>query len=120
MAGDGVGRKLSAGAEGAARGRGKFGFNWTSPRHRSAGQALTPPVGVARRYPRAVSRSDSILFGSVGLPDRYDNPEEERPSARPCSLRKEFDLFANLPGEAADELAHRVEKPKAGQWSICW
>ena len=43
-------------------------------------------------------RSDSILFGSVGLPDRDPTiPKEERPErARPAAPAQEFGLFANL------------------------
>ena len=43
-------------------------------------------------------KSDSILFGSVGLPDRDPTiPKEERPErAALLRLRKEFGLFANL------------------------
>ncbi len=43
-------------------------------------------------------KSDSILFGSVGLPDRDSTiPKEERPErAALLRLRKEFGLFANL------------------------
>ena len=43
-------------------------------------------------------RSDSILFGSVGLPDRDPTiPKEQRPErAALLRIRKEFGLFANL------------------------
>ncbi|HUC85556.1 MAG TPA: 3-isopropylmalate dehydrogenase [Candidatus Acidoferrales bacterium] len=43
-------------------------------------------------------RSDSILFGSVGLPERDPTiPKEERPErAALLRLRQEFGLFANL------------------------
>jgi len=43
-------------------------------------------------------KSDAILFGSVGLPDRDPTiPKEERPErAALLRLRKEFSLFANL------------------------
>src|SRR3954467_10957714 len=42
--------------------------------------------------------SDSILFGSVGLPDRDPTiPKEERPErALSLRLRREVSLFANL------------------------
>ena len=53
--------------------------------------------------------SDSILFGSVGLPDRDPTiPKEERPErAALLTLRKEFGLFANLrPVRLPTELAH--------------
>ncbi len=43
-------------------------------------------------------KSDAILFGSIGLPDRDPTiPKEERPErAALLRLRKEFGLFANL------------------------
>ena len=53
-------------------------------------------------------RSDAILFGSVGLPDRDPTiPKEERPErAALLRLRKEFELFANLrPVKLPKELA---------------
>ena len=54
-------------------------------------------------------KSDSILFGSVGLPDRDPTiPKEERPErAALLRLRKEFGLFANLrPVKLHQQLAH--------------
>jgi len=54
-------------------------------------------------------RSDAILFGSVGLPDRDPTiPKERRPErAALLRLRKEFQLFANLrPVRLPRELAH--------------
>ena len=54
-------------------------------------------------------KSDSILFGSVGLPDRDPTiPKEERPErAALLRLRKEFGLFANLrPVKLHKQLAH--------------
>lgn len=54
-------------------------------------------------------QSDSILFGSVGLPDRDPTiPKEERPErAALLRLRKEFGLFANLrPVKLPTQLAH--------------
>jgi 3-isopropylmalate dehydrogenase len=54
-------------------------------------------------------KSDSILFGSVGLPDRDPTiPKEERPErAALLRIRKEFGLFANLrPVKLPKALAH--------------
>ena len=54
-------------------------------------------------------RSDSILFGSVGLPDRDPTiPKEQRPErAALLRIRKEFGLFANLrPVQLPKALAH--------------
>ncbi len=54
-------------------------------------------------------KSDAILFGSVGLPDRDPTiPKEERPErAALLRLRKEFGLFANLrPVKLPKELSH--------------
>src|SRR5580698_9432468 len=57
-----------------------------------AGKAL-PDVTLA-----LCKKSDAILFGSVGLPDRDPTiPKEERPErAALLRIRKEFGLFANL------------------------
>jgi 3-isopropylmalate dehydrogenase len=69
----------------------------------AAGKAL-PEVTLA-----LCKRSDCILFGSVGLPDRDPTiPKEERPErAALLRLRKEFGLFANLrPVRLPKELAH--------------
>jgi 3-isopropylmalate dehydrogenase len=54
-------------------------------------------------------RSDSILFGSVGLPDRDPTiPKEQRPErAALLRIRKEFGLFANLrPVQLPKALSH--------------
>jgi 3-isopropylmalate dehydrogenase len=54
-------------------------------------------------------KSDAILFGSVGLPDRDPTiPKEQRPErAALLRLRKEFGLFANLrPVRLSKHLAH--------------
>ena len=69
----------------------------------AAGQAL-PDATLA-----LCRASDSILFGSVGLPDRDPTiPKEERPErAALLRLRKEFGLFANLrPVKLHKQLAH--------------
>ncbi len=53
--------------------------------------------------------SDSILFGSVGLPDRDSTiPKEQRPErAALLRIRKEFGLFANLrPVQLPKALSH--------------
>src|SRR6266700_1258406 len=54
-------------------------------------------------------KSDAILFGSVGLPERDPAvPKDERPErAALMRLRREFELFANLrPVVLWKELAH--------------
>lgn len=54
-------------------------------------------------------KSDAILFGSVGLPDRDPTiPKDKRPErAALLRLRREFELFANLrPVILWDELSH--------------
>ena len=58
----------------------------------AAGKAL-PDITLA-----LCRKSDAILFGSVGLPDRDPTiPKEERPErAALLRIRKEFGLFANL------------------------
>src|SRR5580692_8694878 len=62
--------------------------------------------------------SDSILFGSVGLPDRDPTiPKEERPErAALLLIRKEFGLFANLrPVKLPRELSHACPLAKERQ-----
>jgi len=69
----------------------------------AAGQAL-PDATLA-----LCRKSDAVLFGSVGLPDRDPTlPKEARPErAALLRLRKEFSLFANLrPVKLPKELAH--------------
>ncbi|MGA2029275.1 MAG: 3-isopropylmalate dehydrogenase [Verrucomicrobiota bacterium] len=70
-------------------------------------------------------KSDAILFGSVGLPDRDPTiPKEERPErAALLRLRKEFGLFANLrPVVLWDELAHTcpLAKERHGNGIDIW
>jgi 3-isopropylmalate dehydrogenase len=63
-------------------------------------------------------KSDAILFGSVGLPDRDPTiPKEERPErAALLRLRKEFGLFANLrPVKLPKALAHACPLAKERQ-----
>lgn len=78
----------------------------------AAGKALPDAtLGLCRQ-------SDSILFGSVGLPDRDPTiPKEERPErAALLRLRKEFGLFANLrPVRLPKELAHACPLAKERQ-----
>ena len=69
----------------------------------AAGKALPDPTLALCK------KSDSILFGSVGLPDRDPTiPKEERPErAALLRIRKEFGLFANLrPVQLPKALAH--------------
>jgi len=63
-------------------------------------------------------KSDSILFGSVGLPERDPTiPKEERPErAALLRIRKEFGLFANLrPVKLPKALAHACPLTKERQ-----
>jgi 3-isopropylmalate dehydrogenase len=63
-------------------------------------------------------KSDAILFGSVGLPDRDPAiPKEERPErAALLRLRKEFGLFANLrPVKLPKVLSHACPLVKERQ-----
>jgi 3-isopropylmalate dehydrogenase len=63
-------------------------------------------------------KSDAILFGSVGLPDRDPTlPKDERPErAALLRLRKEFGLFANLrPVKLLKALAHACPLTKERQ-----
>jgi 3-isopropylmalate dehydrogenase len=97
LAGDGIGNEVMAEAVKVLRAtEKKFGFKL---------EITAAPVGWAgidaagKALPDATlalcKKSDSILFGSVGLPDRDPTiPKEERPAL--LRLRKEFSLFANL------------------------
>jgi 3-isopropylmalate dehydrogenase len=63
-------------------------------------------------------KSDSILFGSVGLPDRDPTiPKEQRPErAALLRIRKEFGLFANLrPVQLPKALSHSCPLAKERQ-----
>ena len=111
LAGDGIGPEVVHEALKVLRAaEGKFGFQlivteapvgWAGID--AAGKALPGDTLALCR------ESDSILFGSVGLPDRDPTiPKEERPErAALLALRKEFGLFANLrPVKLPAELAH--------------
>lgn len=111
MAGDGIGPEVMREAIKVLRvAETKFGFNlgiteapvgWAGID--AAGKALPDDTLALCR------KSDAILFGSVGLPDRDPTiPKEERPErAALLSLRKEFGLFANLrPVTLLKALAH--------------
>src|SRR6266849_87991 len=110
LAGDGIGPEVMREAVKVLRAtEKKFGFKL---------EITEAPVGWAgidaagKALPDATlalcKKSDSILFGSVGLPDRDPTiPKEERPErAALLRLRKEFGLFANLrPVKLPKELA---------------
>jgi 3-isopropylmalate dehydrogenase len=111
LAGDGIGPEVVREALKVLHAaEGKFGFQldvteapvgWAGID--AAGKALPEDTLALCR------ESDSILFGSVGLPNRDPNiPKEERPErAALLALRKEFGLFANLrPVKLPAELAH--------------
>ena len=111
MAGDGIGPEVMREAIKVLRVvEKKFGFHaeiteapvgWAGID--AAGQAL-PDATFA-----LCKKSDAILFGSVGLPDRDPTiPKEERPErAALLRLRREFGLFANLrPVKLLKALAH--------------
>ena len=100
LAGDGIGPEVMREAIKVLRTtEKKFGFKL---------EITEAPVGWAgidaagKALPDATlalcKKSDSILFGSVGLPERDPTiPKEERPErAALLRLRKEFGLFANL------------------------
>jgi 3-isopropylmalate dehydrogenase len=100
LAGDGIGPEVMREAIKVLRvTEKKFGFTLTIT-EASVGWAGIDATGKA--LPDATlalcKKSDSILFGSVGLPDRDPTiPKEERPErAALLRLRKEFGLFANL------------------------
>jgi 3-isopropylmalate dehydrogenase len=111
LAGDGIGPEVMREAIKVLRAaEKKFGFQldlteapvgWAGID--AAGKAL-PDATLA-----LCKNSDSILFGSVGLPDRDPTiPKEQRPErAALLRIRKEFGLFANLrPVSLPKALAH--------------
>ena len=111
LAGDGIGPEVMAEALKVLRAASKkFAFEievneapvgWAGID--ASGKAL-PDATLA-----ACKASDSILFGSVGLPDRDPTiPRDQRPErAALLRLRKEFSLFANLrPVKLPKALAH--------------
>jgi 3-isopropylmalate dehydrogenase len=122
LAGDGIGPEVMREAVKVLRAtEKKFGFKL---------EITEAPVGWAgidaagKALPDATlalcKKSDSILFGSVGLPDRDPTiPKEERPErAALLRLRKEFGLFANLrPVVLWNELAHTCPLTKERQGS---
>src|SRR3954469_3824297 len=111
LAGDGIGPEVMREAIKVLRAKEKkFGFTL---------QLTEAPVGWAgidaagKALPddtlALCKNSDSILFGSVGLPDRDPTiPKEQRPErAALLRIRKEFGLFANLrPVQLPKALAH--------------
>ncbi|HEX5400653.1 MAG TPA: 3-isopropylmalate dehydrogenase [Verrucomicrobiae bacterium] len=111
LAGDGIGPEVMREAVKVLRAtEKKFGFKL---------EIAEAPVGWAgidaagKALPDATlalcKKSDAILFGSVGLPDRDPTiPREQRPErAALLSIRKEFGLFANLrPVQLPKALAH--------------
>ena len=111
LAGDGIGPEVMREAIKVLRAtEKKFGFQL---------EITEAPVGWAgidaagKALPDATlalcKKSDSILFGSVGLPDRDPTiPKEERPErAALLRMRKEFGLFANLrPVKLPKALSH--------------
>lgn len=120
LAGDGIGPEVMREAIKVLRAtEKKFGFQlniteapvgWAGID--AAGKAL-PDATLA-----LCKKSDSILFGSVGLPDRDPTiPKEERPErAALLRLRKEFGLFANLrPVSLPKVLAHACPLAKERQ-----
>ncbi|HEY5043833.1 MAG TPA: 3-isopropylmalate dehydrogenase [Verrucomicrobiae bacterium] len=120
LAGDGIGPEVMREAVKVLRAtERKFGFKlnlteapvgWAGID--AAGKAL-PDATLA-----LCKKSDSILFGSVGLPDRDPTiPKEERPErAALLRLRKEFGLFANLrPVKLPKILSHACPLAKERQ-----
>lgn len=111
LAGDGIGPEVMAEAMKVLRAAGeRFQLNF---------EMTEAPVGWAgidasgKALPKETlalcKKSEAILFGSVGLPDRDPTlPRQDRPErAALLRLRKEFNLYANLrPVKLPLELAH--------------
>jgi 3-isopropylmalate dehydrogenase len=120
LAGDGIGPEVMAGAitvlHVAER---KFGFTLNIT-EAPVGWAGIDAAGKAlpEKTLAVCKNADSILFGSVGLPDRDPTiPKEERPErAALLRLRKEFGLFANLrPVKLPKALSHACPLAKERQ-----
>ena len=111
LAGDGIGSEVMREAIRVIRAiEGRFGLSF-AVEQAPVGWAGIDATGKA--LPDATlelcHRSDAILFGSVGLPDRDPTiPKEERPErAALLRLRKIFGLYANLrPVRLPKELAY--------------
>lgn len=120
LAGDGIGPEVMREAVKVLRvAEKKFGFKL---------EIAEAPVGWAgidaagKALPDATlalcKKSDAILFGSVGLPERDPTiPREQRPErAALLPIRKEFGLFANLrPVQLPKALAHACPLAKERQ-----
>jgi 3-isopropylmalate dehydrogenase len=120
LAGDGIGPEVMAEALKVLRATGKkFGFE-VEVKEAPVGWAGIDAAGKALPDDTlaACKASDSILFGSVGLPDRDPTiPRDQRPErAALLRLRKEFALFANLrPVKLPKALAHACPLAPARQ-----
>src|SRR5450432_1828525 len=120
LAGDGIGPEVMREAIKVLRvTENKFGFT-LAINEAPVGWAGIDAAGKA--LPEATlalcKKSDAILFGSVGLPDRDPTiPKEERPErAALLRIRKEFGLFANLrPVKLPKALAHACPLAKERQ-----
>src|SRR5450432_704348 len=120
LAGDGIGPEVMREAIKVLRvTENKFGFT-LAINEAPVGWAGIDAAGKA--LPEATlalcKKSDAILFGSVGLPDRDPTiPKEERPErAALLRLRKEFGLFANLrPVTLPKALSHACPLAKERQ-----
>src|SRR5450432_378823 len=120
LAGDGIGPEVMREAIKVLRvTENKFGFT-LAINEAPVGWAGIDAAGKA--LPEATlalcKKSDAILFGSVGLPDRDPTiPKEERPErAALLRIRKEFGLFANLrPVTLPKALAHACPLAKERQ-----
>ena len=111
LAGDGIGPEVMREALSVLRAVGQKFSLTVDVTEAPVGWAGIDAAGVALPQPTLdlCRRSDSILFGSVGLPDRDPTiPKDQRPErAALLRIRKEFGLFANLrPVQLPKALAH--------------
>jgi len=120
LAGDGIGPEVMREALGVLRvAEGKFDFK-LEVTEGAVGWAGIDADGKALPDDTLAlcKKSDAILFGSVGLPERDPTvPKEERPErAALLRIRKEFGLFANLrPVKLPAALAHACPLAKERQ-----
>ena len=108
LAGDGIGREITAQALRVLDVLNRDGLG-AEVDHALVGGVAVDATGVP--LPQATedlcAAADAILFGAVGGPQYDTLPREQRPEQGLLRLRKRFDLFANLrPALVYDELAH--------------
>jgi 3-isopropylmalate dehydrogenase len=73
----------------------------------ASGKVLPPETAAA------MDEADAILWGATGGPETKEVPEEARKEGSLLSLRRKYDLYANLRPIAADPALHEAAPLKA-------